>query len=334
MNHSPNCPAFLLRLRATWQPDMYHGWGRRERYFEGWYFKLVDPTRRTVFAVIPGISMGQDGEQHAFIQVLDGAACKSSYHRFDAHDFKPSAQGFSLQLGGNSFSSKHVVLDLPGLRGRLDFEETTPWPKMLGAPGIMGWYSFVPFMECYHGVVSLHHQLRGQLEVSGKPIDFGGGLGYVEKDWGTSFPKAWIWMQSNHFEAHEKTCLMASVAHIPWLGSHFIGYIVGFLWEGKLYRFATYTGAKMKARLSGQEVRLSFKDRRYRLEVTGIQAPGAQLVSPIVGEMTGMVNESMLGNLVVRFFDGDELVFEDTGRNAGLELAGALEGLLTAEWRR
>jgi len=27
--------------------------------------------------------------------------------------------------------------------------------------GIMGWYRFVPFMQCYHGVVSLNHKLNG-----------------------------------------------------------------------------------------------------------------------------------------------------------------------------
>jgi hypothetical protein len=45
-----------------------------------------------------------------------------------------------------------MSLDLPGAQGDVRFTDTQPWPKMLGAPGIMGWYSFVPFMECKHGV--------------------------------------------------------------------------------------------------------------------------------------------------------------------------------------
>ena len=28
-----------------------------------------------------------------------------------------------------------------------------------------------------------------------------GGRGYIEKDWGQAFPRAWIWTQSNHFGA-------------------------------------------------------------------------------------------------------------------------------------
>lgn len=324
----------LLRWRATWNPNMYHGWGRDNSYFEGWYFKIVDAAEQNVFAVIPGISKGLDGRHHAFIQVLDGKACRASYHDFETADFCPSEKDFHLQLGANSFSSHHLQLSLPELKGRIDFQDSTPWPKMLGAPGIMGWYSFVPFMECYHGVVSLHHRLKGEMTVYGKPSDFNGGIGYIEKDWGVSFPRSWIWMQSNHFQRKEKVCLMASVAHIPWLGSYFIGYIVGFQWGEKLYRFATYTGAQMKAALGEKTVSLAFKDRRYRLEVTGEQAPGAKLASPITGNMTGKVNESMQGVLHVRFFEKEKLAFEGTGRNAGLEIAGQVQELLTESWRR
>ena len=313
---------------------MYHGWGRENGYFEGWYFKIVDAAERHVFAVIPGISNGPDGRRHAFIQVLDGKAFKASYHNFTVDEFDPSEKKFHLKLGPNSFSANHIQLDLPELKGHLDFQMQTPWPKMLGAPGIMGWYSFMPFMECYHGVVSLHHRLSGGMKVFGKMTDFSGGTGYSEKDWGVSFPRSWIWTQSNHFEKDEKVCVMASVAHIPWLGSYFIGYIVGFQWGEKLYRFATYTGAQMKAALGENTAHLAFRDRRYRLELTGEQAPGANLVSPITGDMTGKVNESMQGVVHVRFFEKEKLLFESSGRNAGLEIAGDVEELLTEQWRR
>lgn len=324
----------LLRWRSTWNPDMYHGWGRENGYFEGWYFKIVDASEQQVFAVIPGISKGENGDSHAFIQVLDGKNCKASYHDFEAAEFVPSENDFHLQLGPNSFSNSHLQLDLPELKGRIDFRSPTPWPKMLGAPGIMGWYGFVPFMQCFHGVVSLHHGLSGKMDVHGQPADFTGGIGYCEKDWGTSFPRSYIWVQTNHFDTEEKICVMASVAHIPWLGSYFIGYIVGFQWGDKLYRFATYTGAKMRASLGEREVHLAFKDGRNRLEITGLQAPGADLVSPLTGEMKGKVNESMQGTLHVRFFEKEKLLFEGTGRNAGMEVAGEVGELLTEAWRR
>ncbi len=324
----------INRWRALWNPDMYHGWGKQTRYFEGWYFKIVDPTEQYAFAIIPGISIEEDGQSHAFIQLLDGKKCTADYLPYKAEEFVPATDRFDTQLANNRFSANQISLDLPKLKGTLQFTETRPWPKSLGAPGIMGWFSFVPFMQCYHGVVSVHHYLNGTLEVEGKTVDFTGGKGYIEKDWGRSFPSSWIWIQTNHFGEKEEVSLMASVARIPWIGSNFIGYIVGFWWEGKLYKFATYTGAKMKATLGEDQVFLSFKDRTYRLEIVADKAAGGDLISPISGKMTGKVNESMQAEVHVQFYKKDELLWEGKGRNAGMEVAGPVKELLTDKWRR
>ncbi len=331
----------LKRWRSTWNPDMYHGWGRTRNFFEGWYFKIVDATERHAYAFIPGISIGKTGDSHAFIQVLDGKKCTTAYHRFDSQDFKPSGEIFDVRLGDNQFSTQQMRLNLENVKGQLSFENTIPLPKLLGAPGIMGWYSFVPFMECYHGIVSLNHTLKGELTIDGKKIDFTNGRGYIEKDWGVSFPKGWIWLQTNHFSAlslaHEKQnniSLLASVAHIPWLGNHFVGHLVVFWFQNKVYRFATYTGAKMKTQLDGNHIQLSFKDAKNQLDIEATKAGTGSLVSPIHGEMTGKVNESLQAIINIRFFEKDILIFEGQGRNAGLEAAGDVEVLLSDKWRR
>ncbi len=327
----------IKRWRAMWQPEMYHGWGRTERYFEGWYFKIVDNTEGVAFAFIPGISMSPEGVKHAFIQVLDGKNLIVAYHTFATEEFNPSSEKFEVWIGRNYFSTEKIILDLPNIKGTLHFENTTPWVKSLGAPGIMGWFSFVPMMECYHGIVSLDHSIKGGLEINNKKIDFNKGRGYIEKDWGISFPKGWIWLQSNHFGIENKpesTSLIASVAHIPWLGTHFIGYIVGFWWEGHLYRFATYTGAKMKAKIVDNQIFIQFKDSRYQLDIEATKAGTGSLVAPIQGNMTGKVSESLQAILHVKFYDRGNLVFDSYGRNAGLEAAGAVDILLTDTWRR
>ena len=322
------------RWKAVWNPDMYHGWGKESNYFEGWYVKIVDPSERFVFAIIPGISKGKDGKKHAFIQLLDGKKATAKYYEFAVEDFRPSPDHFAVELGNNFFSAKEVRLDLPELKGTIQLHDLYTWPKMLGAPGIMGWYSFMPFMQCYHGVVSVHHTLSGTLEIYGEQVDYNEGIGYMEKDWGRSFPSSWIWTQTNHFDTDRRVSAMASVARIPWLGNHFIGYIVGFLLDDKLYRFATYTGAKMKAQLFDDRVEVAFKDSKNRLEMTAYKAEGGELVSPLSGNMTGKVNESMQAKVHVKLFEKEQLIFEGNGRNAGLEVAGPVEELLTNRWRR
>lgn len=314
--------------RALWNPDMYHGWGRSRQYFEGWYFKLVSADEQTALAFIPGISMAENGEKHAFIQVMDGKACTAEYHRFDADEFGPSGRNFSLKLGGNFFSKEKIKIALPGISGEISFQNPVSWPKMLGAPGIMGWYSFVPFMECFHGVVSMQHTLEGVLNYKGKKVELSGGRGYTEKDWGRSFPRAYVWMQTNHFDSSDAASLLASVAHIPWLGSYFIGFISGFWLDGRLFRFATYTGAKQFLEINDDRVHLVFKNPKSELRIQAQQAPGTALHSPISGEMTGKINESLQATIQAELFENGRRIFEGTAKTAGLEVAGDVDILL------
>lgn len=324
---------FLKKLRAVWNPDHYQGWGRTHRYFEGWYFKVVSPDEQHAMAFIPGISMGEDGQQHAFIQVMDGKACKAEYHRFDIREFRPSAHSFEIWIGNNYFSAEKMILELPEISGEIRFKNPNPWPKMLGAPGIMGWYSFVPFMECNHGIVSLHHELEGELQLKtsslpNQPVRFTNGKGYIEKDWGRSFPRAYVWMQSNHFDTCDRASVMASAAHIPWLGSHFIGFISGMWLEGKLFKFATYTGARKSLRIQDEEVELIFKNPKTELRILAKQAAGTALFSPLSGEMKGKIQESLQATLQVELLENGHRIFEGNGRNSGLEVAGAVEVLI------
>lgn len=309
------------RLRAVWHPERYHGWGRTRNYFEGWYYKLVDPTEQYALAFIPGISYDARGEGHAFVQVLEGKALRTHYIDFPTAQFRPAADRFDVRVGESRFHAAGLDLALPGFSGTLSFDKRHPWTRQLGAPGIMGWYGFVPFMECYHDVISLHHRLRGTLRIHGTEVDFTGGIGYLEKDWGRRFPSSWVWLQTNHFDHAEPISVMASVARIPWLGQHFIGHIVGFWFGGELHRFATYTGSKFDLNLDTDRFTLTFRSGRKRLVLRARVAAGGTLVSPNQEGMHGKINESMQSEVAVAFYVNDELRFSGTGRNAGLEVS-------------
>lgn len=316
------------RLRSVWHPDEYHGWGVTHRYFEGWYFKLVTADERFAFCFIPGISFTADGKSHAFIQIMDGKACKAYYHQFNATEFAPTPGKFEVKIGNNAFSDTSIRLDLPQFSGKIDLLNGVPWPKMFGAPGIMGWYSFVPFMECNHGIVSMNNRLSGSLTINNEVIDFTGGKGYIEKDWGRSFPLAHVWIQSNHFDTADRASLIASVAHIPWFGTHFIGFISGMWLDGRLFKFATYTGATKHLDLQDDALTLIYKDRKRELRIHALQGAGTVLAAPLLGEMTGKIKESLNAELMVELIENGKRVFEGAGRNAGLEVVGLTDHLI------
>jgi hypothetical protein len=269
--------------------------------------------------------------------VLDGVSGKATYHRYPAQDFNAERGAFDIQVGANRFTTDSIVLDLESanqvLCGEVYFEGLTPWPVTLTSPGIMGWYSWVPFMECYHGVLSLDHSLRGKLQVDEQNIDWTGGRGYIEKDWGMSFPSAWVWMQTNHF-AQPGISLTASVAMIPWLFRSFRGMIVGLWHDGQLYRFATYTGAQIEhLAITDGQVSWTISDRTHRLEIQAARVSSVPLRGPSKVDMGVRVPETLQSTVQVRLTkleDRDNRpIFEDTGRYAGLEVAGDLKQLLT-----
>jgi tocopherol cyclase len=315
---------------------MYHGFGKHRRFFEGWYFKCVSPTGDAVYAVIPGVSLGANGEQHAFIQILDGLKRTSTYHRYKIEEFSSARDRFDIRIAANRFSLDHISLDVAAdiaVKGELQFRDVHPWPVRPFSPGIMGWYALVPAMECYHGVLSFNHEIDGKLSVAGRDIGFTGGKGYIEKDWGRSFPRAWVWTQTNNF-GEPDACLTASVARIPWLGSSFTGHIVGLWLRGRLYRFATYTGAKVSwLEVSQDEVTLTVEDRRHSLEIRCRRQEGGVLSAPREGEMTGRIVEAMTATVDVCLSAKTKgsltRVFVDTGRLASLEVAGDIDSLLT-----
>jgi len=333
-------------LKQIWKPAVYHGQGRRGIFFEGWYFKIISPDLQSRWAVIPGIFKHPDPKQaHAFVQVLNGMSGEVTYHRYPPSAFQASSREFAVRIEDNRFSENGMILDLAGegqtVQGEIQFSDLHPWPVRWNSPGVMGPYRFAPFMQTYHGVLSLDHTLEGKLNINREAVSFSGGRGYIEKDWGQTFPRAYVWTQSNHFK-EEGISLTASAATIPWLGSWFRGFLVGFWHSGRLYRFTTYLGSKIDC--------LTVSDRRVLWEVTGnwrsfseggypayrltleiSRGEGGLLSSPELEGMTPRILESLTAEMEVHLqgLDGSgqtvESIYQGTGTCAALEVAGSVE---------
>jgi len=320
----------ISRWKSLWHPERYHGWGKKKSFFEGWYYKMVSGDGSFACSFIPGISMDDNGTSHAFIQTIDGTNAKTYYERYGSNEFACDPDKHHVRVGESTFTETYADINLPHAQGRIELVDTTPWPSEFGAPGVMGWYSFVPAMQCYHGVVSLNHYLAGKLAFEGFDHEMTGGKGYIEKDWGSSFPKCWIWMQTNHFSEHDRpVSFMASVAHIPWMGRYFVGFLVALYLDGELYKWTTYNGSKMTSSIDEDHVYLSFKKGNSVINIKGKKGQTGELISPIKGEMRGKVNESIAAEIELQVKKGEQTLFEDTGLHAGLEVAGDIDILLT-----
>jgi hypothetical protein len=326
-----------LDPRGILHPEGYHGRNTTPPFFEGWYFKIVNASERARYAIIPGISLSQgDRGPHSFVQVLDGATGQTLYQTYRTQDFAARRDVLDIRVGPNRFSASGMSLDIATasltLQGDVRFHQLAPWPVTISSPGIMGWYAWVPRMECYHGVLSLDHGLSGRLQTADRLEDFAGGRGYVEKDWGQSFPSGWVWMQTNHFGA-PGISLTASIAMIPWIGHAFPGFIVGLYYSGTLVRFATYTGARTtRLSVTDELVNWTLEDRIYRLRIIGRRAESGMLKGPSKADMGRPVPETLSATVEATLTSRltGETLFRGMGRHAGMEVGGDISDLVGA----
>lgn len=190
----------------------------------------------------------------------------------------------AVKIGENSFSEKgirlHMKNDKLSANGALHFSDLS-----LIQYNIMEPFRFVPFMQCRHSVYSMRHRIDGQISVNGERYVFQNGIGYIEGDCGSSFPKEYIWTQC-HFR---NGSLMLSVADIPLFGFHFTGIIGVVLRNGKEYRIATYLGAKVKHMDKNS---VTVKQGDYQLTAKLLRKNAQPLAAPSHGLMNRTIHES------------------------------------------
>ena len=264
-----------------------------KNFFEGWYFKHQNEYETV--AIIPGISAFS-----SFIQIITN---DNSYNiNFSKNQFIKN-KNTKILIDNNIFSLKEINLDIKttdfNVRGKINYYNLTPINN-----NIMGPFKFLP-LECRHGIISMHHKINGTLEISGKIFDFTNGKGYIETDKGYSFPKHYVWIQTNDFD--EKCSIMVAIANIPFLGFSFIGIICVVYYQDIEYRIATYNGAKI---LECTKNKIKIFNKNLRLEIDIPTYSGHSLYSPIQGKMIGIIKESPSCKARFRFYKANKLIFD------------------------
>lgn len=311
------------------QPNLYHGktpWNQ----FEGWYIKIVDKDAKEAFSFIPGIFWGKDPQHsHSFLQALDGKRVHYTYHQFNTRAFIPKDQPFQVKVDQSSFSLEGMSLNINTLNekilGTISFSNVVKWQDHPLSPGSMGFFNFIPFMQCYSQICALDMDIKGTLLINGIPHCFDGGRGYIEKNWGNSFPYSWIWIQSNHF-SNRNTALTCSIGHVPFWFTSFRGFLVGLLFDGTLYKFTTMNRSTIQILPRDRDVEIVLNNKDHTL-ILITKAPYHSFIQcngPRDGRMIPLVQESLQGSVSIQLFDNSSrrLIVEDLGLATGIEYGG------------
>lgn len=311
------------------QTELFQGKLTYKKYFEGWYFKHTSLSSGKSIAFIPGISLNPN-DRHAFIQVIQSRPLKTFYFRYSLDQFHTSDNPFSVSIGDSFFSLTETRINIQddqnSFKGHLKYDHLSPIQRSIGTPNIMGFFSYLPKMACKHGILSMNHDVNGTLTLPNDDVlHFSHDRGYIEKDWGHSFPEKYIWSQANHFTKNN-TSLMVSVATIPLLHTSFIGHICNLQIGDEEYRFATYNRSNIVTlKITDRHILLILSKKHARLEIEAWLDDSKELKAPRNGLMTDTIKEGLGGQLSFKLFEKEQLICADTSDFAGIEVVKMMD---------
>lgn len=271
----------LNKIKLIKSPELYQGQKKMNSlnsYFEGWYFRNYSDKYNISF--IPSISSNGENKS-AFIQVITNS--NSYFVSFPFEEFKFSNYPFYIKIANNFFSKDKIHIDISSdnlfIKGTVNYSNISQIQKSLLSPNIMGPFCYLPFMECNHAILSMKHEVNGSLSINDNLLEFDKGIGYIEKDWGTSFPKNYIWIQANNFKNSE-TSFFLSIANIPLKLIKFTGFIC-VLNTKKEYRFTTYNMAKIeKIKNNAQTLEIILTKEDIKLSIIAKKGNSNKLIAP------------------------------------------------------
>ncbi|GAA0718054.1 tocopherol cyclase family protein [Clostridium malenominatum] len=322
-------------IKQILNPDLFHKKSRRKSYFEGWYFKLVDKEEKNSYVFIPGIFYSKDDNySHAFIQVLCGEEVLYYYNKYSKESFKWSNNKFLINIEKNIFSAKGIQLDINNeninVEGKILFKDLVKWPDSKLNPGSMGFYNYIQFMQCYSQVSSIDMNLQGYLNINDRKINFTGGKGYIEKNWGRDFPYAWIWVQCNNFS--NNTSLTCSIGQVPFLLGSFDGFLIGVLIEDTFHKFTTINGSNLRTWWKNGDFIMECRNKKYTLHIITETNKEDYVIcnAPREDKMIPLAKETLKGKVFIKLICNrtGSTIYEDMGICAGIEYGGRVEELI------
>lgn len=289
----------------------FRGKNKKSSYFEGWYFKHQKGENGIAF--IPGMNIDSKGNKLAFIQVITNDNSYNIHYLYP--EFEVSDSNLTICIGNSTFSSEGININIEEkdlkITGSIKYGELTKLDS-----NIMGPFSaFSSIMQCNHEIISLFHKLKGEIVINDQVFNFDGGIGYIEKDWGSSFPKEYTWVQCNDFR-NVNCSVFAAVADIPFLGASFRGCIAIVYYHGMEYKLCTYNGVKI---IKCDETGMILKQGKYKLDIQINSKNPQRLLAPLKGHMSVSIHEHSGCKANFRFYIDEKLEFNLESNNCNFE---------------
>lgn len=293
-------------------------------YFEGWFYRITDGSELNL-AIIPGKFRSRE-RNYDFVQVYDDIDNNLVYFETEPTDCETENE---VVIGDCMFRPDRFRLCFDShevsIEADAEFSNLTPWNSPYRHPA-MGWFSWIPRMQCNHSIISLNHKATGRIRIGKNPKDFTDGCGYLEKTWGKRFPDAWIWSQCFMFDDNID-CMFFSLATVPMLGTSFFGLTAAVVINGQLKKWGSWRSETARLHFDGDDVvavARGWKEDlivRWKDAVPACYQPANVLVPTVDGLRMG-VTESLdqTLELTVKSRNTGDTICHSLGTNAAVDL--------------
>lgn len=284
---------------------------RKKSYFEGWYFKHTSKSLN--ISIIPSISINKNNDKVCYIQVI--TPFNTTLFTFSINMFSANKDKLYIKIDNNVFSKNGMTLDLAN--DDFKIKAKIKYNNLINIKGdIMGPFKHVPFMECSHRVISMKHSIEGYIQINDEMFDLNKGIGYIESDYGHSFPIHYKWIQANDFPVD--LSIFFSSAKIPYHLLTFNGLICSVIFNKQEYRFSTYNFSKI---IKNDNNEVIIKKGKYVLYIKYQQNHILHLKAPTNGTMSREILECIDGTCQVQLSYKNKIIFNTIGKNCGIEIS-------------
>lgn len=207
-------------MLGKYRPSSLKGALNKNKYFEGWFQKVYSSELQASFVIIYGYATANSLDTFGFIQLLlPGKLPRLLY--FPKNEISFDKDNHIMVMGTNKLSKDAIEIDTKDISIKLNFKNNQLIQTFKNS---MGYSYFLPSLPCYHSVLNPSHFVSGEICYDGGQYSLVNEMGYLEKNWGTSFPENYFWLHAID-PKNPQISLLFSRAEIKWLGKKFIRHV-------------------------------------------------------------------------------------------------------------
>ena len=337
--------------------DGYH-WNRvTANYFEGWYFRLTLPKIKQTFAFMYSIQdpLGNKPNSGGAVQILgidETYLCRTinNTDRFFAarnnlcfgHWGKTNLADKPRLLSSQQFA-RHITEGYQATaylnQGSIydpARKEYCSWEYQIEP--VYGWgnsqqpqqstaglLSYLPIFEPGWQITSAHGFATGWVKWRGKRYEFHRATAYSEKNWGSSFPQKWFWLNCNSFESESDLALTAGggIRQVLWWEEEVA--LIGIHYQGKFYEFAPWNSQVSWRIEPWGNWQMQAISSEFKAFLTGItDSVGTYVRTPTAKGLVFNCRDTTKGRLDLELkHHNGEVIVKASSDLPGLEVGGA-----------